>query len=146
MHRECCLSRSLSPSGDLLVLLEVLTSHPFEPVEHTDIKVLSLKGALLLLLATAKRMSDIHSLSVHPARMCFAPWNCGLTLRPNLAFSPTVGPYTPADLAAFQPPPPQPCSGAMTVHPCARYCVCTWERKGLSGKRTRSLLRGKTHH
>lgn len=70
------VSNSMSPSWDLVVLLEVLTSHPFEPLELIDIKVLSLKVALLLALS-AKRVSDIHSLSVHPACMCFAPGNFG---------------------------------------------------------------------
>ncbi|XP_053296886.1 uncharacterized protein LOC128456655 [Pleuronectes platessa] len=100
------VSKTMSPSWDLTVVLGALSSHPFEPLDNVDMKTLSLKVALLLALATAKRVSDIHALSVHPACMRFTPGNLGVTLRPNPAFVPkVVKPCSPVELSAFQPPP-----------------------------------------
>lgn len=65
--------------------------------------MLSLKVALLLTLAMAKRVSDIHALSVHPVCMCFTPGKLRLSLKPKLAYVPkVVGPCLPVDLAALQ--------------------------------------------
>ena len=65
-------------------------------------KRLSLKTVLLLALASAKRVSDIHALSVHPSCALFAPGDVRLILKPNPAFVPkVVGSCSPIDLAAF---------------------------------------------
>ena len=60
------VSRPLVPPWDLAVVLEGLKGPPFEPLEEADLKHLSFKTALLLALASAKRVSDIHVLSMHP--------------------------------------------------------------------------------
>ena len=100
------ITKTMSPSWDLAVVLEALSSHPFEPLDNVDMKTLSLKVALLMALATAKRVSEIHALSVHPACMRFTAGNLGVTLRPNPAFVPkVVKPCSPVELSAFQPPP-----------------------------------------
>ncbi len=87
------------------MVLEALTSHLFEPLENIDIDM-SFKVALLLALATAEWVSDIHALSVLSACMQFKPTNCGETSLPNPAFVPkVVNACSPMDLIAFQPLP-----------------------------------------
>lgn len=49
------------------MVLDALSGPPFEPL----LQVLSLKKALLLAFALAKRVSDIHALSVNPACIRF---------------------------------------------------------------------------
>lgn len=53
------------PSWDLPVVLKALCGSLFEPLDSVDIEFLSYKTAFLLALASAKRVSDIHALSVH---------------------------------------------------------------------------------
>ncbi|XP_034065716.1 uncharacterized protein LOC117542252, partial [Gymnodraco acuticeps] len=99
------VSRSLVPLWDLAVVLDGLTRPPFEPLEEADMKHLSLKTVLLLALASAKRVSDIHALSVHPSCTQFAPGQTRVLLKPNPAFVPkVVGSCTPIDIVAFPPP------------------------------------------
>lgn len=60
----CCfrkgVSRLLVPTLDLAVVLEGLKGPPFEPLHAANLKSVSLK-------TSAKRVSDIHVLSVHPS-------------------------------------------------------------------------------
>ncbi|KAK5882516.1 hypothetical protein CesoFtcFv8_021095 [Champsocephalus esox] len=66
---------------------------------------LSLKTVLLLALASAKRVSDIHALSVHPSCTQFSAGQTRVLLKPNPAFVPkVVGSCTPIDIVAFPPP------------------------------------------
>ncbi|XP_029937836.1 uncharacterized protein LOC115380768 [Myripristis murdjan] len=96
------VSRPLVPPWDLAVVLEGLKGPPFEPLEEADLKHLSLKTVLLLALASAKRVSDIHALSTHPSCAQFAPGDVRMTLKPNPAFVPkVVGSCSPIDLVAF---------------------------------------------
>ncbi|XP_041860863.1 uncharacterized protein LOC121652254 [Melanotaenia boesemani] len=96
------VSRPLVPPWDLAVVLEGLKGPPFEPLEGADLKHVSLKAVLLLALASAKRVSDIHALSVHPTCAQFFPGGVRMVLRPNLAFVPkVVGSCSPIDLVAF---------------------------------------------
>ena len=55
-------SRPTSPSWDMAEVMKALTSRPFESLQQTNIKIVSLKAALLLALVTAKHVSDIHAL------------------------------------------------------------------------------------
>ncbi|XP_010773556.1 uncharacterized protein, partial [Notothenia coriiceps] len=99
------VSRSLVPLWDLTVVLDGLTRTPFEPLEEADMKHLSLKTVLLLALASAKRVSDIHALSVHPSCTQFFPGQTRVLLKPNPAFIPkVVGSCTSIDIVAFPPP------------------------------------------
>ena len=59
------VSKSVVPNWDLALVLDALTGAPFEPLERVDMRFLSLKAALLLALVTAKRVSDLHVLSIH---------------------------------------------------------------------------------
>ena len=46
------------------MVLDALSRPPFEPLQQVGLKVLSFKTALLLALASAKCVSDIHALTV----------------------------------------------------------------------------------
>ena len=100
------VSKSLVPSWDLALVLDALSQPPFEPLEGLDMKLLSLKTALLLALVTAKRVSDIHAFSVAPECMRFNG-DAKVVLKTNPAFLPKNRLVTPlpVELAAFCPPP-----------------------------------------
>ena len=58
------VSRSLSPKWDLSVVLLALTKAPFEPLHQASLEHLTWKCVFLLTLASAKRRSEIHALSM----------------------------------------------------------------------------------
>ena len=101
------VSRPLVPPWDLTLVLDALTQAPFEPLEAVDIKYLTLKTALLVALTSAKRVSDLHALSISPECMQFNDDNSRVTIRPNPAFVPKniFAPCAPVDLTGFHPPP-----------------------------------------
>ncbi len=55
--------RSQVPKWDLSLVLRHLTRAPYEPMRLADLKHLTYKAVFLLLLATAKRVSEIHALT-----------------------------------------------------------------------------------
>ena len=61
------------PSWDLALVLEALCGPPFKPIESADLKCISYKPALLLALTSAKRVGDLHALSVHLSCTQFTP-------------------------------------------------------------------------
>lgn len=72
------------------MVLEALCAAPFEPLELLDLKSLSYKTSLLMALSSAKRVGDLHALSIHPSCAQFAPSDSKVKLRPNKAFAPKV--------------------------------------------------------
>ena len=97
------------PKWDLVTVLGGLSVAPFEPLESVDLKYLSLKTALLLALASGKRVGDLIALSVHQSCMVFSDDNRKVTLRPNPAYQPkSIGAgfrSSVIHLEAFRPPP-----------------------------------------
>ena len=77
------------PSWDLALVLEALCGPTFEPIESADMKFLSYKTALLLALSSAKRMGNLHALSVHPSCTQFTPDGSKVT---NAAYLPKIVP------------------------------------------------------
>ena len=71
-------------------MLGALQHAPFEPIEAVELKWLSLKTALLLAVCSAKRIGELHALSVHQECCKLLPGNAGVILRPNPAFLPKV--------------------------------------------------------
>ncbi|XP_038163380.1 uncharacterized protein LOC119798106 [Cyprinodon tularosa] len=105
-RRKLPVSRPIAPSWDLPLVLDALTTTPFEPLDQVELKVVALKTALLLALVSAKRVGEIHALSVHPSCMKFSLDGTRVVLLPNPAFEPKVlGSYSPIELMAFHPPP-----------------------------------------
>ena len=82
--------RPPAPPWDLEVVLSALRHEPFEPLETVGLQWLSLKTAFLLAIVTAKRIGELHALSVHEECCCFLPDDAGVVLRPNPAFHPKV--------------------------------------------------------
>ncbi len=72
------------PPWDLEVVLRALSQPPFEPLSSVGLKELSLKTALLLALASAKRIGDLHAFSVDSDCIRFGPGDCSVTLRPRM--------------------------------------------------------------
>ncbi len=63
-NRLCPPRAVRSPTWDLSMVLSSLCQPPFEPILESDIKWLSFKTAFLLAITTAKRVSELHALSV----------------------------------------------------------------------------------
>ncbi len=78
------------PPWDLELVLQALERPPFEPLESVDLKWLSIKTALLLALASAKRVGELQALSVHRDLCRFLPEGSGVVFRPNSAFLPNI--------------------------------------------------------
>lgn len=69
LKRPVC--RSLAPKWNLSCVLWSLTKTPYEPLSEASIKFLSWKTVFLLTLASAKRRSEIHALSVEEGHLRF---------------------------------------------------------------------------
>ncbi len=76
------------PPWDLEVVLRALSQPPFEPLTSVGLKELSLKTTLLLALASAKRIGDLHAFSVDSDCIRFGPGDCSVTLRPRMGYMP----------------------------------------------------------
>ncbi len=76
------------PPWDLEVVLRALSQPPFEPLSSVGLKELSLKTALLLALASAKRIGDLLAFSVDSDCIRFGPGDCSVTLRPRMGYVP----------------------------------------------------------
>ncbi len=70
------------------MVLRALSQPPFEPLASVDLKELSIKTALLLALASAKRIGDLNAFSVDSDCIRFRPSDCSVTLRPRLGYVP----------------------------------------------------------
>ena len=79
-----------APSWDLPLVLRSLTRAPYEPMDQSDLRSLSRKTALLLALCSAKRVSELHALSVSQDCMRWKASGTGVSLWPNPAFLPKV--------------------------------------------------------
>ncbi len=55
------------PPWDLPTILRALKGPPFEPLQSTSLGALSFKTALMLALASVKRVGDLQALSINPA-------------------------------------------------------------------------------
>ena len=82
--------RPPAPPWDLEVVLSALRHEPIEPLETVGLQWLSLKTAFLLAIVTAKRIGELHALSVHEQCCRFLPDDAGVVLWLNPAFHPKV--------------------------------------------------------
>ncbi|KAI2649139.1 Leucine--tRNA ligase [Labeo rohita] len=81
---------STLPTWDLALVLDALTGPPFEPIQSVSLRALSLKTALLLALASVKRVGDLQALSIDDSCIEFGPGDCKLTLKPRKGYVPKV--------------------------------------------------------
>ncbi|KAK2866765.1 hypothetical protein Q7C36_002821, partial [Tachysurus vachellii] len=100
-------SRPRLPSWDLSVVLEGLLEAPFEPMESASEKFLTLKSALLLALASLRRVGDLQALSIAPTCLEFSPGMSKAILHPRPGYVPKVPRIAgcPIILQAYCPPP-----------------------------------------
>ena len=96
------------PSWDLTLVLRSVCRPPFEPIGEAELRWLSAKTAFLLAVTSAKRVGELHALSVSQMCMRWYPGGSGVTLLPNPSFLPKRGPSSQVnqaiELAAFSPP------------------------------------------
>ncbi len=78
------------PTWDLPTVLRALKGPPFEPLQSTDLRSLLLKTALLLALASVKRVGDLQALSTSPACLEFGPNDSKVVLKPRHGYVPKV--------------------------------------------------------
>ncbi len=78
------------PTWDLPTVLRALKGPPFEPLQYTNLRSLSLKTALLLALASVKRVGDLQALSISPACLEFGPNDSKVVLKPRHGYVPKV--------------------------------------------------------
>ena len=94
--------RVVSAPWDLHIVLDSLCLPPFEPLEHADIKWLSLKTVFLLAITSAKRVGELHALSVSAPCMRWGPNDNQVTMWPNPCFLPKVlSPQFPYHFGCF---------------------------------------------
>lgn len=97
-----------APPWDLPLVLDALRRPPFEPMARAELKWVSWKTAFLLALSSAKRVGELHALSVSDSCLRWQPDGSGVTLWPNAAFLPKVLSRAhldqPIRLARFDPP------------------------------------------
>ncbi len=75
---------------DLPTVLKGLKRPPFEPLQSTSLRALSFKSALLLALASVKRVGDLQALSINLACLKFGPIDSKVVLKPRLGYVPKV--------------------------------------------------------
>ena len=96
-----------APPWDLPLVLRSLTGAPYEPLDQADLKFLSLKTLFLLAVCSARRVGELHALSVDEECLVWKPEDAGVRLWPNPFFLPkvlsTVAINQVIDLDAFRP-------------------------------------------
>lgn len=74
------VTKSIVPSLDLIVVLEAMSEPLFEPLESLDLRMLFYKTILLLVLASAKCVFDLHACIPRASNLCWIgqEWCCVL--------------------------------------------------------------------
>ncbi len=78
---------------DLKVVLRAISQSPFEPLTSVGLKDLYLKTTLLLALASAKRIGDLHAFSVDSDCIRFGPGDYSFTIRPRMGYVMRTGSF-----------------------------------------------------
>ena len=78
--------RRLVPPWDLGLVLKALQQSPFEPLALASLKHLSYKCCFLLALATGRRRSELHALSISESCLRFAADKSSVSLLTDPAF------------------------------------------------------------
>ncbi|XP_038065583.1 uncharacterized protein LOC119735737 [Patiria miniata] len=89
-------TRRLLPSWDLFAVLSALSRPPFEPMGSSTLLQLSVKVSFLLAVATSRRRSELHSLTVETGHIRWEPG--GVRLVPKTGF------LTKNQSESFSPP------------------------------------------
>lgn len=70
--------------------MDILCSAPYEVIEQADIRSFSMKTAFLLAITSARRVEELHALSMSLQCLRWGPEGNQVTLWPNPAFQPKV--------------------------------------------------------
>ena len=77
-------SKTLLPAWSLPAVLKALASAPFEPLHKASLRLLTLKTAFLVAIASGHRVSSLRALCVDPEHLC---WEAsGVRLIPRMGF------------------------------------------------------------
>ncbi len=91
-----------APAWDLNLMLDTLRKHPFEPLAQVGLEWLSMKTAFLLTIVSAKRVEELHALSVSDSGLSWNSEGSSVTLWPNMAFLPRFWHHhTPISLSSW---------------------------------------------
>ncbi|MEW8547328.1 MAG: hypothetical protein AB2693_27790 [Candidatus Thiodiazotropha sp.] len=86
MELQRPVHRSLAPKWDLACVLSSLCSEPYEPLHQVSRFFLTLKTVFLVAMATARRVSEIHALSMDPGYLRFNQSDGSVSLRTQPGF------------------------------------------------------------
>ncbi len=78
------IKKSLLPNWSLPLVLNRLIKEPFEPLQSADLKFVTLKTAFLIAVASGRRVSEIHALSVDSTHLRWE--KAGVRMRTNPHF------------------------------------------------------------
>ena len=80
------VDRPLAPKWDLAFVLTHMCKAPFEPLHKASLFYLSVKTVFLVTLATARRVSEVHALSIDSDHLRFSNLDGSLMLRTQVGF------------------------------------------------------------
>ena len=80
------VDRPLAPKWDLAFVLTHMCKAPFEPLDKASLLYLSVKTVFLVTLATARRVSEVHALSIDSGHLRFSNLDGSLILRTQVGF------------------------------------------------------------
>ena len=80
------VDRPLAPKWDLAFVLTHIGKAPFEPLDKASLFYLSVKTVFLVTLATARRVSEVHALSIDSDHLSFSNLDGSLILRTQVGF------------------------------------------------------------
>ena len=90
--------RSLVPSWDLPTALRLLSEQPYEPLENATLENLTKKTAFLVAVASGRRVSDIHALSLAPNHSDISKTRARLLPRSGYLAKNQTPDFTPAPI------------------------------------------------
>ena len=82
MNIERPRPKRIMPAWDLPTVLTYLNNDPFEPIQHASLRDLSIKTVFLIAMASGRRCSEIHALSIGEFTV-FGSTGVTLHVRPN---------------------------------------------------------------
>ena len=80
------VDQPLAPKWDLAFVLTHMCKAPFEPLDKASLFYLSVKTVFLVTLATARRVSEVHALSIDSDHLRFSNLDGSLMLRTQVGF------------------------------------------------------------
>ena len=80
------VDRPLAPKWDLAFVLTHMCKAPFEPLDKASLFYLSVKTVFLVTLATDRRVSEVHALSIDSDHLRFSNLDGSLILRTQVGF------------------------------------------------------------